>query len=56
MREYAIYHGDTFLFVDTLENCAKRLGVKEDSVKFYATPTYYKRTNGNGYVAVRLDK
>lgn len=41
--EYAIYKGDTFLFIDTPEACAKRLGIKVDSIKFMTTPSAKRR-------------
>lgn len=54
-QEFAIYKGDRFLFIDTLENCAKRLGVDKNTVYFYSTPAYAKRGNdGNVFAAVNL--
>lgn len=43
MVEYAIYEGDTFLFIGTVEECSERLKIKPDSVKFMTTPTGKKR-------------
>lgn len=37
MVEYAIYKGDEFLFIDTLEECAKRLKIKPASVRYLVT-------------------
>ncbi|MHC5375615.1 hypothetical protein ACYSNU_17750 [Enterococcus sp. LJL120] len=59
MIEYAIYKGDTFMFIAPLAECAKRLGVKEDSVRFLATPTGRKRFEARKnpskcYTAVKL--
>ncbi|MGX4686333.1 hypothetical protein JNUCC83_05455 [Vagococcus sp. JNUCC 83] len=43
MVEYAIYKGDTFLFIGTVDECAERLNIKPTSVKFMTTPTGKKR-------------
>lgn len=58
MIEYAIYKGDTFLFIDTLENCAKRLDTSTDYIKWLTYPTALKRFNaskGNRLIAVKLE-
>ena len=41
--EYAIYQGDTFLFIGTAEECAERLDVKPSSIKWLTTPTGKQR-------------
>lgn len=43
MKEYAIYKGDTFLFIGSAFECAKRMGVKPDFIKWLTTPTGKKR-------------
>lgn len=56
--EYAIYQGDTFLFIDTLENCAKRLEVSTDTIRWLTSPTAFRRLDaglGNRRVAIKLD-
>ena len=55
MKEYALYRGDEFLKIGTLEELANYLKVERRTILFYASPTYLKRTNGNGYVVVKLD-
>jgi hypothetical protein len=40
---YAVYKGDNFIFMGTKKECSEHLGVKEDTVYFYTTPTYQKR-------------
>ena len=54
-KQYALYRGDDFIMIGTLAEIAKKLGVNEQTVKFYGTPTYYRRTNGNGYVLVEAE-
>ena len=55
MKEYALYRGDKFLKIGTIKELADYLGVKAKTIKFYASPTYLKRTNGNGYVVVKAE-
>lgn len=58
MLEYAIYKGDVFQFIDTLENCAKRLNTSTDYIKWLTYPTALKRLNegkGNRLIAVKLE-
>lgn len=54
-KEYALYQGDEFIMIGTRTEIAKELGVREDTVRFYASETYKKRTNGNGLVVVECD-
>lgn len=60
MKEYAIYKGDTFLFIGTAEECAKRLDCKPSFVKWLVTPTGKKRfesrkDQSKAMTAVRLE-
>ena len=54
-KQYALYRGDDLIMIGTLADIAKKLGVDEKTVRFYGTPTYYRRTNGNGYVLVEAE-
>lgn len=54
-KEYAVYNGDKFQFIDSLSNCAARLGIKTESVKWLSSPANIKRRNGIGCIIVRLD-
>lgn len=40
---YAVYRGDTFEFVGTRAEVAEFLGVKKDTVSFFASPANKKR-------------
>ena len=55
MKEYALYKGDKFLTIGTIEELAAYLNVKRKTITFYASPTYLKRHNGNGYIVIKLD-
>lgn len=45
MKEYAVYKGDEMLALGTLQECATKLNVKPESIMYYKTPTYLRRTN-----------
>lgn len=42
---YALYRGEKFLAIGTKKELAKLLNVKVETISFYATPAYKKRTN-----------
>ncbi len=53
--EYALYKGDEIIAVGTKTQIAEKLGIKRESVRFYGTPSYIKRTsesNGRRLVEV----
>ncbi|MDM8212799.1 hypothetical protein QUW13_02780 [Enterococcus hirae] len=61
MTEYAIYKGEEIKCIGTAEECAERLGIKTDSVKWMATPTAMKRFErrkkpSRAMVAVKLEE
>lgn len=52
---YAVYKGDDFICLGTVKECAKELGVKEDTIRFYMTPVYKKRmtkSSSGNYIEV----
>ena len=56
MKIYALYHGDKFIDIGSIEYLAKLLNVSKRTVMFYSSPTYLKRNNGNGYVVIKIDE
>ncbi|TFI09829.1 hypothetical protein E4P35_13075 [Thiopseudomonas sp. 4R-3cl] len=54
-KYYALYKGEDILIIGTIKEIAEKLGIKEESVKFYATPTYKKRTTENARRLVSLN-
>lgn len=44
-KNYALYRGEKFLGIGTKKELAELLGVKVETVSFYATPSYKKRIN-----------
>ena len=55
-RIYALYHGDNFIDLGTVDYLAELLKVKRRTILFYNSPTYKKRNNYNGYVVIKIDE
>jgi hypothetical protein len=56
MKYYALYKGDELLTVGTKKELAKYLNVSENTIRFYASPTYQRRNKkGNGYLVVKVE-
>lgn len=56
-KEFALYKGDKLLSIGTKKNLAKEKNVKVETISFYGSPTYRKRTSKNkGMRLVRLDE
>ena len=52
VNEYALYKGDKLLEIGTIKELSEKLDVKEKTLRFYATPSYYKRaekSKNNGF-------
>lgn len=58
MKEYALYKGDEFVTIGTIEEIANFLGIKIESVKFMTYPTHKKRSESrtNASILVDLDE
>ena len=59
-KEYAVYKGDLFVCIGTVNECADQLGVKPETIRYYTTPAYkrkvQKRNNALNYLTViKLD-
>lgn len=54
---YAIYDGDEFLTEGTAKEIADKLGIKPDTIYFYASSTYSKRMvdKPNARIAIKID-
>lgn len=60
LSEYAMYKGESFLYIGTMSELAELHGVKRDTIHFYTTQAYRnkiaKRKNARNYITVdRLD-
>lgn len=52
-KQYAVYKGDDLLVIGTAEEIAEKLGIKKETVYFYASPAHKRR--GKPTVAIPLD-
>jgi hypothetical protein len=52
---YAIYNGDKFLALGTLDEIAKELKIKRKTVQWYMQPAYKKRSRGLFYAVVKIE-
>lgn len=53
---YALYKGDEFIDLGTIDYLAKILNVHTRTIRFYSTPTYQKRNNYKGWVVIKIIK
>lgn len=42
-QEYALYKGDEFIDLGTIEELAERMGVAPKTIRYYQTPIYKKK-------------
>ena len=45
-KTYALYKGEELLAMGTKKELAELLNIKVETISFYGTPAYKKRTNG----------
>lgn len=57
MNEYALYKGDEFLAVGTVREIAEQTGLHPDTIYYYGSSTYKKRSNNseNRKILVKLE-
>lgn len=53
-REYVLYKGGYPFLEGTIKSIAEQLGVKEETVRFYGSPTYARRTSENAMRLVEI--
>lgn len=53
---WAVYRGDTFIFMGTLKECSKYLGVSEQTVRFYSYSSYLKRAKKNALITLKVEE
>lgn len=51
---YALYKGDEFIDIGTKEYLAKILKVKVNTIDFYQSPYWLKKTNYESYVVIKI--
>ena len=57
-QEYALYKGDEFIDLGTIEELAERMGVTPNTIKYYQTPIYKKRgkDDSNSKVLIKIER
>lgn len=53
-KEYALYKGEDFITVGTIEEIAKTEGVKKETIKFYGTKAYRDRLKNRNTKKARV--
>lgn len=59
MKEFALYKGEELLGIGTLQELAEQMKVTIDTLLYYRTPTYAKRTtetNGRRLVELKEEE
>lgn len=61
MTEYALYKGEDIIGIGTAKELAEKLGIKPETIRFYATPTQKRRAAAaadpeNQMIAVKIDE
>jgi hypothetical protein len=54
---HAIYQGDTFIDLGTLEELSEKLNISKKNLQWYKTPAAKKRISGerNGYIVIKIE-
>lgn len=52
---YALYKGDTFIDLGTIDYLANILNVSVRTAKFYKSPVYHKRCKDNALIIIRIE-
>ena len=55
-KQYTLYKGDMIIAEGTVKEIAQQTGLAENTIRFYASPTYKGRRKGNNHkMLVPLD-
>lgn len=57
-QEYALYKGDEFIDLGTIEELAERMGVAPNTIRYYQTTIYKKRgkDDSNRKVLIKIER
>lgn len=57
LQEYALYKGEEVLCIGTAKECASKLGLKENTIRWYSNEVAQERNkSGNRIIAIRLNE
>ncbi|MGL4571840.1 MAG: hypothetical protein ACRCVJ_12330 [Clostridium sp.] len=54
MQEYALYQGDEFIDIGTIEELANKLKIKESALNYYTTGAYKRKVKRRGSKNARI--
>lgn len=59
LYDYAIYKDDEFIFLGKVNECAERLGVKNETIRYYTSQAYSrkleKRNSKNAFIVIKVE-
>ena len=55
MKEYALYKGDDFIDLGTIEELSRRLNIKKDTLYFYKSGVYKRRHIGGKNARILIE-
>ena len=55
-KEYAIYKGDTFIDLGTLDYLSQKYNISKQVLRNYTTPTYHTRNKGNAIILIKIEE
>lgn len=51
---YAVYEGDIFKYIGTMEEVLNKEKIKKRSLQVMVTPSYIKSRNGKGKIIIKI--
>lgn len=54
--EFAVYKGEEFIFVGTIDEIVEHTGYKRSTIEFMTHPVAKKRNKGNGIALYRIEE
>ena len=54
--DYALYEGDEFLELGTLDEISEKIGIKRNSLLAYGTPSRIEKHVGRGRILIKLEE
>lgn len=54
MKVYALYKNDTLLDIGTIKELSEKFKIKENTIRYYGTPTYKNRGKKNYRILIEV--
>jgi len=55
-KEYAIYKGDTFIDLGTIEYLSQKYKISKQVLRNYTSSKYHTRNKGNAIILVKIEE